>query len=211
MRMYDLIEKKKRGEALSEEEIREMITLYTRGDIPDYQMSALMMAIYFRGMNAEETSILTDAMANSGDVVDLSDLGDKTVDKHSTGGVGDKTTLIVTPIVAAAGGTVAKMSGRGLGHTGGTVDKLESFPGFDYCKFILETGRTHQIRVHCAHLGHPVAGDPVYGNPKSVQGLEGQCLHAAFIGFDHPVTGKYMEFSAPLPDYFINVLNRINK
>ena len=130
MRMYDLIEKKKRGEALSEEEIREMITLYTRGDIPDYQMSALMMAIYFRGMNAEETSILTDAMANSGDVVDLSDLGDKTVDKHSTGGVGDKTTLIVTPIVAAAGGTVAKMSGRGLGHTGGTVDKLESFPGF---------------------------------------------------------------------------------
>lgn len=88
---------------------------------------------------------------------------------------------------------------------------LESFPGFDYCKFILETGRTHQIRVHCAHLGHPVAGDPVYGNPKSVQGLEGQCLHAAFIGFDHPVTGKYMEFSAPLPDYFINVLNRINK
>ena len=130
MRMYDLIEKKKRGEALSEEEIREMITLYTRGEIPDYQMSALMMAIYFRGMNAEETSILTDAMANSGDVVDLSDLGDKTVDKHSTGGVGDKTTLIVTPIVAAAGGTVAKMSGRGLGHTGGTVDKLESFPGF---------------------------------------------------------------------------------
>ena len=131
MRMYDLIEKKKRGEALSEEEIREMITLYTRGDIPDYQMSALMMAIYFRGMNAEETSILTDAMANSGEVVDLSDLGDKTVDKHSTGGVGDKTTLIVTPIVAAAGGTVAKMSGRGLGHTGGTVDKLESFPGFN--------------------------------------------------------------------------------
>ncbi len=88
---------------------------------------------------------------------------------------------------------------------------LESFSGFDYCKFILETGRTHQIRVHCAHLGHPVAGDPVYGNPKSVPGLEGQCLHAAFIGFDHPVTGEYMEFSAPLPDYFINVLNRINK
>ena len=118
MRMYDLIEKKKRGEALSEEEIREMITLYTRGDIPDYQMSALMMAIYFRGMNAEETSILTDAMANSGDVVDLSDLGDKTVDKHSTGGVGDKTTLIVTPIVAAAGGTVAKMSGSGNCESG---------------------------------------------------------------------------------------------
>ena len=130
MRMYDIIEKKKRGEALTEEEIREMITLYTRGDIPDYQMSALMMAVYFRGMNAEETSYLTDAMANSGDTVDLSDFGTRSVDKHSTGGVGDKTTLIVTPIVAAAGGIVAKMSGRGLGHTGGTVDKLESFPGF---------------------------------------------------------------------------------
>ena len=130
MRMYDIIEKKKHGGELSRDEIYEMIRLYTEDSVPDYQMSALMMAIYFKGMTAEETSLLTDAMATSGDTVDLSALGDKTVDKHSTGGVGDKTTLVVAPIVAAAGGTVAKMSGRGLGHTGGTVDKLESFPGF---------------------------------------------------------------------------------
>lgn len=88
---------------------------------------------------------------------------------------------------------------------------IEHFPSYDYCRFILETGRTHQIRVHSAYIGHPVAGDPVYGNPKSVGGLKGQCLHAAFIGFIHPVSGEYMEFSAPLPDYFIDVLNKINK
>ena len=130
MRMYDIIEKKKHGVELSSEEIYEMIRLYTKGDIPDYQMSSLMMAIYFNGMTPAEISTLTDAMASSGDTVDLSMFGDKSVDKHSTGGVGDKTTLIVAPIVSAAGGIVAKMSGRGLGHTGGTVDKLESFPGF---------------------------------------------------------------------------------
>lgn len=130
MRMYDIIEKKKQGLELEKEEICELIRLYTNGDIPDYQMSALLMAIYFNGMTKEETSNLTDAMATSGDTVNLDMFGDKSVDKHSTGGVGDKTTLIVTPIVAAAGGIVAKMSGRGLGHTGGTVDKLESFPGF---------------------------------------------------------------------------------
>ncbi len=130
MRMYDIIEKKKRKEELSDSEIYEMIKLYTDGDIPDYQMSALMMAVYFNGMSPKEISTLTDAMATSGDTVNLDIFGDLSVDKHSTGGVGDKTTLIVTPIVAAAGGIVAKMSGRGLGHTGGTVDKLESFPGF---------------------------------------------------------------------------------
>ena len=130
MRMYDIIEKKKHGAELTRDEIYEMIKLYTAGEIPDYQMSALMMAIYFKGMTPEETSTLTDAMATSGDTVDLSMFGERSVDKHSTGGVGDKTTLIVTPIVSAAGGIVAKMSGRGLGHTGGTVDKLESFPGF---------------------------------------------------------------------------------
>ena len=130
MRMYDIIEKKKRGEALSREEIFEMIRLYTKGDIPDYQMSAFLMAVCFRGMTKEETAQLTEAMEHSGDTVDLSLFGTRSVDKHSTGGVGDKTTPVVAPIVAAAGGVVAKMSGRGLGHTGGTVDKLESFPGY---------------------------------------------------------------------------------
>ncbi len=130
MRMYDIIEKKKHSAELSREEIFGMIRAYTAGEIPDYQMSALTMAIYFNGMSDRETFELTEAMARSGDTVDLSAFGDRSVDKHSTGGVGDKTTLIVAPIVASCGGIVAKMSGRGLGHTGGTVDKLESFPGF---------------------------------------------------------------------------------
>lgn len=130
MRMYDIIEKKRNAGTLSDEEIRFFINGYTRGDIPDYQAAAFAMAVYFRGMTDEETVSLTLAMADSGDKADLSALGDKTADKHSTGGVGDKTTLIAAPIAAALGCTVAKMSGRGLGHTGGTVDKLESFPGF---------------------------------------------------------------------------------
>ena len=131
MRMYDIITKKKHGEELSDEEIREFVRGYTAGEIPDYQATALLMAIYFRGMSDRETSTLTMAMANSGDTLDLSSFGTLTVDKHSTGGVGDKTTLIVAPIAASCGCKVAKMSGRGLGHTGGTVDKLESFPGYD--------------------------------------------------------------------------------
>lgn len=130
MRMYDIIYKKRMGYALSEQEIRFFIDGYTNGAIPDYQASALCMAICIKGMDDEETAYLTDAMMRSGDLVDLSEFGDSAVDKHSTGGVGDKTTLIVAPIVAALGCKVAKMSGRGLGHTGGTVDKLESIAGY---------------------------------------------------------------------------------
>ena len=130
MRMVDLIEKKRDGGALSDEEIRFIIDGFTKGDIPDYQMSAWAMAVFYKGMTDHETAVLTDAMMRSGDTIDLSRFGTKSVDKHSTGGVGDKTTLILAPIVSSLGGKMAKMSGRGLGHTGGTVDKLESIPGY---------------------------------------------------------------------------------
>lgn len=147
MRMYDIIKKKRDGGELTERETEFFVKGITDGEIPDYQVSALLMAIYFQGMTDREMTSLTMAMAHSGDIIDLSGIDGATVDKHSTGGVGDKTTLIVAPIVASLGGKIAKMSGGGLGHTGGTKDKLESIEGFrtdisptDFLKQVNEIG-----------------------------------------------------------------------
>lgn len=147
MRIVDIIGKKRDGMELSHEELSYFIKGFCEGDVFDYQAAALLMAIFIRGMNSRETADLTEVMASSGDKVDLSDIPGIKVDKHSTGGVGDKTTLVATPIVAACGVPVAKMSGRGLGHTGGTIDKLESIKGFrtslsreEFIKNVKETG-----------------------------------------------------------------------
>ena len=132
IRAADLIERKRNGEELADEEIADLVLGFTGGDVPDYQMSAWCMAVYFKGLSGRETHALTDAMIRSGETLDLgAALGRRVVDKHSTGGVGDKTSIAVGPIVAACGVPFGKMSGRGLGHTGGTLDKLESIPGFD--------------------------------------------------------------------------------
>jgi pyrimidine-nucleoside phosphorylase len=130
LRAADLIQRKRDGEELGAEELSALVLAYARDEVPDYQMAAFCMAVYFRGLSHAETHTLTDAMVRSGDTVDLSSLGRKVVDKHSTGGVGDKTSIALGPLVAACGVPFAKMSGRGLGHTGGTLDKLESIPGF---------------------------------------------------------------------------------
>lgn len=130
MRMVDLIGKKRDGHVLTEEELQFIVTGYTKGDIPDYQMSAFLMAVFYQDMTDEEITTLTLAMARSGEMIDLSSIQGIKVDKHSTGGVGDTTTLILAPLVASVGVSVAKMSGRGLGYTGGTIDKLEAIPGF---------------------------------------------------------------------------------
>ena len=161
MRMYDIIMNKRNGKELSKEEIDYFVNGFTNGDIPDYQASALLMAIYFNKMNKRETSDLTLAMANSGDLLSLDKIQGIKVDKHSTGGVGDKTTILLAPLVASCGIPVAKMSGRGLGHTGGTIDKLESFKGFSVNlpeeKFIDNVNK-HKIAL-VAQTGHLAPAD----------------------------------------------------
>lgn len=163
MRAYDIIEKKRDDCSLSKDEIRFLIEGYVNGEIPDYQMSAFLMAVYFNGMTDEECESLTECMLNSGDQIDLSGIDGIKVDKHSTGGVGDKTTLVVIPIVAACGVKAAKMSGRGLGHTGGTVDKLESIPGFNIA---LEEDKFFEIvnKIGCSVISQ--TGDLVPADKK---------------------------------------------
>ena len=152
MRAVDIIQKKRNGDALTPDEIRFFVAGVTDSSLPDYQAAALLMAILLRGMTAEETSVLTDAMVNSGARVDLSDIPGIKVDKHSTGGVGDKSSIVIAPVVAACGGIVPMMSGRGLGHTGGTLDKLESIPGLR-TNLSLSEMRASLAAIGCALIG----------------------------------------------------------
>ena len=159
MRMVDIIANKRDGHELTEEEIRFFVEGYAQGKIPDYQASAFTMAVLFRGMTKVETAILTDAMMHSGETVDLSSLPGKKVDKHSTGGVGDKTSLVVGPLVASCGAKFAKMSGRGLGHTGGTLDKMESIPGMRI--FLTQEEFFKQVKdIGLAIIGQTAQIDP---------------------------------------------------
>ena len=172
MRMVDLIEKKKHGLELNEEEIHDIIQGYVADKIPDYQMSAFMMAIYFQGMTEKETAILTKEMMHSGDTMDLSAIQGIKVDKHSTGGVGDKTSLAVGPMVAACGAPVAKMSGRGLGHTGGTLDKLESIPGLSV--YLSEEDFIKQVNeIKLAIIGQTKKLDPADAKMYALRDVTG--------------------------------------
>jgi pyrimidine-nucleoside phosphorylase len=159
MRTVDLIQRKRDGEELAPEEIEFLVEGYTNGDIPDYQMSSFLMAVFFSGMSDREVSRLTECMLRSGDTVDLSAIPGVKVDKHSTGGVGDKTSFIVAPLAAAAGVVVPMMSGRALGHTGGTLDKLESIPGFR-TNLTAEEFQNNWRNWACASSGRPTAWRP---------------------------------------------------
>ena len=184
MRIYDIIKKKRDNHALTKEEINFFVEKYSKGEIPDYQASALLMAIYLNKMNKEETAYLTEAMMNSGEVIDLSQIKGIKVDKHSTGGVGDKTTIALAPLVAACGAPVAKMSGRGLGHTGGTLDKLEAIPGFsiemESDKFI-DSVNTHKIAVCGQTASIAVADKKMYALRDTINCVGSMPLIASSI------------------------------
>lgn len=184
MRIYDIIAKKRDNHELTKEEIEFFVDKYSKGEIPDYQASALLMAIYLNKMNKQETVYLTEAMMNSGDMIDLSQIEGIKVDKHSTGGVGDKTTIALAPLVAACGAPVAKMSGRGLGHTGGTLDKLESIPCFsiemDSDKFI-ESVNEHKIAVCGQTASIAVADKKMYALRDVTATVDNISLIAASI------------------------------